>query len=843
MKNKILLALVVLGILGGLAYIFGGGKSLQGNFSNTQNTAETVIIKTEQLEDGTTEIDWNSTESYLLGKWSVSSSQNIEASKFIMSLDALSEDLDEYFSNLSMDVEDASGNTITTINSFSATATSKVDLDANQIYSFELYGEPIAAQAETFQAQYEGKEVNMWIRRITLEDGTEYVQTKEEDLIYFSGDAYDEIYMVYYSKGGYVLSSLGTTSEETIEEEVTSEEVEDEAVADEAVAEEEVTDDEVTDEEVQGETQTEDESDAEADGTDEDTSTASETGVLELRVIEKVAGKNLYENLDTANIAVYDSRYSLTDSEPETASSATITVQDDFFSIEAEKGEYNIVISQPGYLNSIFGPYSTAENGFYAETEEGKLAYNYYLTVQDNLLGPVSDATVTATSGTVSCSIVDESNGIYGCPIPYDNSDISWQVDSPNTTDSSGLFYQMIPAADGPEENWTAEVEGTRYFLLLKILDSGTAVTGLTSADFTATLSGDTVNKILEVYETDAGAYSLKFFEYGEYSVNISAESYSEYTVEGLDPEVLVDEYMEIDLGTGESKKVKIESATIEEPSTTDTASTESQDSAAVADTSSSSTETQSSTSEETVNIQTGGGSRHETGSDSFAADAIVTDTSTEEDESVPSGESKDLAADTEKEEYLTSADYNICSDNFKDTVGHWGQNTICRLYYAGILNGKTTTTFAPDKSITRAEFLKVALRNAGYEESDADGLNESYKDVYSSHWFAPYVKIAQNGGMIDMNDGNFYPNRYITRADAVLLLARIADKTLNSYTKSQINYSDVAYGDYYTYAVIIAEQKGIIEGYSDGTFKPGNYITRAEVAAIVLRSYLAWYK
>lgn len=222
---------------------------------------------------------------------------------------------------------------------------------------------------------------------------------------------------------------------------------------------------------------------------------------------------------------------------------------------------------------------------------------------------------------------------------------------------------------------------------------------------------------------------------------------------------------------------------------------------------------------------------------------------------STSSSSSSSTSAEISKQlraEILADASYN-CDDPFTDTEGHWAEDTICRLYQADIVSGRSYSTFAPNDQITRAEFLKMALLNAGYELDDADGHTESYQDVSSSDWYYPYVVIGERVGALRNQGGNFSPNSNITRADAILLAVRIAKQTLYGFSQSDIPFSDVVTSDYFAYAVIIANntsadvpnegETAIIEGYSDDTFRPKNYITRAEVAAITIRSYIAWYK
>jgi uncharacterized repeat protein (TIGR02543 family) len=139
-----------------------------------------------------------------------------------------------------------------------------------------------------------------------------------------------------------------------------------------------------------------------------------------------------------------------------------------------------------------------------------------------------------------------------------------------------------------------------------------------------------------------------------------------------------------------------------------------------------------------------------------------------------------------------------------------------------------------PTNNITRAEtvtifyrLLKEDIRKKYYKD-----IND-FEDVQAEDWYNVYVSSMENYGIIKGRGQNiFAPNDYITRAEFATICSRFDTK--NSYTKS-IAFSDIS--DHWAKDYIIkASQYGWIAGYEDGSFKPDNYITRAEVATIVNR-------
>lgn len=98
-------------------------------------------------------------------------------------------------------------------------------------------------------------------------------------------------------------------------------------------------------------------------------------------------------------------------------------------------------------------------------------------------------------------------------------------------------------------------------------------------------------------------------------------------------------------------------------------------------------------------------------------------------------------------------------------------------------------------------------------------------------HWAEDEISIWTKYGFISgYNDGSFKPNEYITRAEFVTLINRI----IVPETYSDIDYSDVSTDNWYYEDMAKAVTVGYIQGYDDHTLKPENPITREEVATII---------
>ena len=108
-----------------------------------------------------------------------------------------------------------------------------------------------------------------------------------------------------------------------------------------------------------------------------------------------------------------------------------------------------------------------------------------------------------------------------------------------------------------------------------------------------------------------------------------------------------------------------------------------------------------------------------------------------------------------------------------------------------------------------------------------------AFSDVSPGDWFYNEVNFVTEKGLIDGNNGRFEPNVNITRATYITALYALAGKPATEY---KALFSDVPQSAPHSSAVIWASNNGIVQGYPDGTFKPGNEISRAELVTMIYR-------
>lgn len=178
---------------------------------------------------------------------------------------------------------------------------------------------------------------------------------------------------------------------------------------------------------------------------------------------------------------------------------------------------------------------------------------------------------------------------------------------------------------------------------------------------------------------------------------------------------------------------------------------------------------------------------------------------------------------------------------NFNDiaSVQAWAGRQIQVVAAKGAIEGVGASKFAPKSNVTRAEFSKMLIRALNLENSTA---TESFNDVASTAWYAPYVAVAAEKGIVTGRSASqFDPNATITRAEMATMIAR-AVKSVNSAATAGDASSLTKFSDAAKIAaslkdgVAFAASHNLVIGNA-GKFNPNNTATRAEAAVIIYRT------
>ena len=154
-----------------------------------------------------------------------------------------------------------------------------------------------------------------------------------------------------------------------------------------------------------------------------------------------------------------------------------------------------------------------------------------------------------------------------------------------------------------------------------------------------------------------------------------------------------------------------------------------------------------------------------------------------------------------------------------------WWSGAYKNMSGLGYINGDEYGNFNPDKPITRAEMAAIIARI-----TRVYGQYPDFTDVASDAWYRNDVRNVAFAGFFDGYDGGkFNPDGYITRAEAAAVISRVFPGRGDG--KSPFSDSVPAWAEPYVSAVAAG---GIMTGYDDGTFRPQNNITRAEVAVML---------
>ena len=179
-------------------------------------------------------------------------------------------------------------------------------------------------------------------------------------------------------------------------------------------------------------------------------------------------------------------------------------------------------------------------------------------------------------------------------------------------------------------------------------------------------------------------------------------------------------------------------------------------------------------------------------------------------------------------EEETTEIDWNVS----KSIIAAACLNTKDHYSY---LIGYSDGTVRPNGRITRAEVATIFFRLLTDDARQRNWSSENnFSDVSADKWYNNAVSTLCHMGVLGgYSDGTFRPNAPITRAEFAKIAVSFSqanDSAVYSY------FTDVKTTDWFAPYVTAAKDSSLIEGYSDGSFKPENRITRAEACAIVNR-------
>nr|WP_281367795.1 cadherin-like beta sandwich domain-containing protein [Saccharibacillus deserti] len=151
---------------------------------------------------------------------------------------------------------------------------------------------------------------------------------------------------------------------------------------------------------------------------------------------------------------------------------------------------------------------------------------------------------------------------------------------------------------------------------------------------------------------------------------------------------------------------------------------------------------------------------------------------------------------------------------------------------HTAYIKGFTDGTFKPNRTVSRSEMAAILARNLGYS---AAGASSGYPDVKSSHWAAGEIAFVRSSGlMVGDQHGLFRPDAPISRGEMAAIASRY--KKLDS-AKASASFKDTA-GHWAANEIAAAYTAGLLDGYTDGTYRPNVQLARSEAVKIVNRLF-----
>lgn len=164
----------------------------------------------------------------------------------------------------------------------------------------------------------------------------------------------------------------------------------------------------------------------------------------------------------------------------------------------------------------------------------------------------------------------------------------------------------------------------------------------------------------------------------------------------------------------------------------------------------------------------------------------------------------------------------------------HWAASAVRELASKHLVQGVSVDAFQPERMVTRAEFTAMLVRLLGIEGTSTS----SFTDVSSSAWYANYVAIAAQHGIVNGVGGSkFAPDALVTRQEMAAMIIRSYSLAtgIEPQDASGSGFMDIAETPQWAQSAIrTAHSLGLVNGKSATAFQPLQNGTRAESAMLI---------
>lgn len=169
------------------------------------------------------------------------------------------------------------------------------------------------------------------------------------------------------------------------------------------------------------------------------------------------------------------------------------------------------------------------------------------------------------------------------------------------------------------------------------------------------------------------------------------------------------------------------------------------------------------------------------------------------------------------------------------DIGGHWAKDSIERAIKLGIVTGYGDSTFRPEATVSRAEFTALIAR--ALKLKGTAGSIDFSDEAKIPAWAKTYIEQAIEAGIISgYENGTFRPAQNVSRAEIAVMMVRALKLTLDE--NAELTFADGDKVPSYAKASIAAAVKaGLINGKDNNHFDPNTNATRAEAVTFILRT------
>ncbi len=164
---------------------------------------------------------------------------------------------------------------------------------------------------------------------------------------------------------------------------------------------------------------------------------------------------------------------------------------------------------------------------------------------------------------------------------------------------------------------------------------------------------------------------------------------------------------------------------------------------------------------------------------------------------------------------------------------GHWAEKDLLSWAEQGLIKGFKDGSFRPDAFITRAELMAIINRVFEFEET----TEVSFRDLDVSNWASTDIQKGVKAGYITgYTDQTFRAQNNVSREEAAVIISRLlglnnAEQVTNQFT----DHGRIASWSKGAVGAVVAH--GIVSVFDDGTFRPDDYLTRAEAVVMLQRA------